>query len=890
MAELPTGTVTMLFSDIEGSTKLLSRLGDEYADALSRQRSVLRSAWQTWNGVEMGTEGDSFFVVFGVARDAVHAALEAQQALLAATWPRGEQVAVRMGLHTGEPTRHEDGYIGMDVHRAARVAGVANGGQIVLTDATSTIVRGSLPDGARLDDLGHHRLKDMPTPEHLFQVTADRMRPEFPPLRSLGTTTSLPRPRTPLIGRDAELAQLTALVTDAEVRLLTLTGPGGTGKTRLSVSLAHAVADGFPDGIYFVPLAAATSTEAMWATLADKLGVDDDPTPERVISRLEHRRILLVLDNLEQLVGAANVVEALLDGVPALTVVATSRGPLHVSGEHEHVVPPLTVPEDSSLQTAQEAAAVQLFCQHAQRVRSDFALAQDNVADVVAICRRLDGLPLAIEITAARSKLLSPSAALSRLSTVLETESTDVTRPARQRSLRDAIAWSQDLLDSDKQEFFRRLGVFPGPADLDAIAAVTAGPHDVIDDLSALVDVSLVRVVDTPDGEPRFTLLQTVRDFAVDALARAGELDDVRRRHAEHYLALAERTAPLLTTARQLDAVDRLELEHDNLRAALTWSLRPGEGEPSGAAQAAIGVQLCAALWWFWASQGHVTAGRAWFDRAAAVASEEDSPAMARVLLGIGVWKAWEIDYVAGRHGESDDPEGTAPPELERSLAMARRWGDLKTMAEAAVTLAQCHHERGRLDEARQDYERSIGWSERSGDDACRASCLHHYAWLVFEEGDYERAAAMVEGAREISARLGDERDVLARSRQLVQLSREAGDVQRALADLTALVPDVLRVRQPALSISVLGTFAEIFMALGEPALEVQLTAARNHHHRLIGWPESVVMAWEQSLTGAHETLGDEAFEAAYAKGRVMTLPEALTLAVSRATGDIEAP
>ena len=386
MAELPTGTVTMLFSDIEGSTRLLSRLGAEYADALSAQRAVLRSAFQTWGGIEMGTEGDSFFVVFAVARDAVGAALEAQQALMQTAWPGGEQVAVRMGVHTGEPIRHEDGYVGMDVHRAARVAGIANGGQVVLTDATSFIVRDVLPEGARLDDLGHHRLKDLSTPEHLFQVTAAGMRHEFPPLRSLGTTTSLPRPRTPLIGRDVELAELAALVTDAEVRLLTLTGPGGTGKTRLSVSVANEVAGGFPDGIYFVPLAAATTAEAMWATLADQLSVSDDAAPERVIAALEHRRALLVLDNLEQLVGAAHVVKDLLDGVPALTVVATSRGALHVSGEHEHVVPPLTVPEDSSLQAAREAAAVQLFCQHAQRVRSGFELDETNAADVTAIC------------------------------------------------------------------------------------------------------------------------------------------------------------------------------------------------------------------------------------------------------------------------------------------------------------------------------------------------------------------------------------------------------------------------------------------------------------------------------------------------------------------------
>ncbi len=502
MAELPTGTVTMLFSDIEGSTLLLSRLGSAYAEALDGQRKVLRKAWAAHGGTEMGTEGDSFFVVFPTAPDAVAAATQAQRELASYPWPGGERVRVRMGIHTGSPTVHDGGYVGMDVHRAARIAGAAHGGQVVVSSATAELV--SLGDDVRLRDLGSHRLKDIPAPEHLFQLAMEGLQTEFPSLKTLGAASSLPVPTTPLVGRDGELAELTALLRSPGVRLVTLTGPGGSGKTRLAIGVAQRLVEMFPDGVFFVPLAAVSTVEVMWTSIAEVLDVPpEDRVPPSLFSYLAHRSALLVLDNLEQLSGADGVVADLLEAAPKVSVIATSRRPLHVSGEHEHPVPPLELPDDADLAGASTSAAVQLFVQRARMVRPSFALTVDNAADVVAVCTRLDGLPLAIELAAARSKLLSPHALLARLDKVLDIAASGSQGSSRQQTMRNTIAWSYDLLTPQQQVFFRRLGVFAGGADLDAIAAVTTtengtGGDDPLDLVADLVDASLITVIDIP--------------------------------------------------------------------------------------------------------------------------------------------------------------------------------------------------------------------------------------------------------------------------------------------------------------------------------------------------------------------------------------------------------
>jgi class 3 adenylate cyclase len=416
MQELPSGTVTMLFSDIEGSTALLSRLGDRYAEALSAQRAVLRGAIGASHGHELGTEGDSFFVVFESAGDAVRCCVAAQLALAGHDWPDGAVVRVRMGLHSGEPIRHEDGYIGMDVHRAARIAATAHGGQVVLSDATRVLAEPQLPAGVSVHDLGWHRLKDIEAPERLYQLAAARLEQRFPPLRSLGAQTSLPLPMTPLVGRDGDVERLAVTLRQPAVRLVTLTGTGGVGKTRLALAAAASLGEAFQHGVYFIPLAAVRDAEVMWKALADGLDVSGaGAAADMVAAHLSNRQALLVLDNLEQLDGAAGIVATLLLAAPGLVILATSRRPLHLQGEYEQPVLPLEVPREVGVEDVAACGAARLFAQQAAMVRPGFALTEDNAADVAAICRRLDGLPLAIELAASRVKILAPGALLARL-------------------------------------------------------------------------------------------------------------------------------------------------------------------------------------------------------------------------------------------------------------------------------------------------------------------------------------------------------------------------------------------------------------------------------------------------------------------------------------------
>jgi class 3 adenylate cyclase len=451
MSGPPSGTVTMLFSDIEGSTRLLSRLGDVYARALDTQRAVLRAAWSAWGGTEMGTEGDSFFVVFATASDAVSAAVQVQRELAAQLWPAGERLRVRIGMHTGSPMVHAGGYVGMDVHRAARIAAAAHGGQVVISEATAHLLSHGLPDRVRLVDLGAHRLKDIAQPERLFQLTGPGLRSRFPPLKTLGAISSLPVPATALVGRRAELRELTRTLREPEVRLVTLTGTGGSGKTRLAVALAGQLAGSFADGVYFVELSSVDSGPVMWTTIAETLDVPPaERVPPSLLDHVRHRRALFVLDNLEQIPDAAAVVGQLLAAGEQLVVLATSRRPLHLLGEREYQVPPLPLPGSAPT----DAGAVQLFTQAARLVKSDFALTADNAGEVAAICRRLDGLPLAIELAAARAKLLSPRALLTRLDSALDLAGGVQQRPARQQTLRHTFAWSYQLLTEGQQRFF----------------------------------------------------------------------------------------------------------------------------------------------------------------------------------------------------------------------------------------------------------------------------------------------------------------------------------------------------------------------------------------------------------------------------------------------------
>jgi predicted ATPase/class 3 adenylate cyclase len=659
-------TATFLFSDIEGSTRLEERVGTaRYGELRERHRELLRAAFAEAGGEEQGTEGDSFFVVFASARSAVAAAVAAQRALAAEPWPDDAAVRVRIGLHTGEAEVAGGSLVGIDINRAARVAAVAHGGQILLSDATRAVVSNALPDDTRLRDLGEFRLRDLSSTEHLIQVEADGLPSDFPPPRTIDArANNLPTQLTTFIGRSDELAEARRLL--AATRLLTLTGPGGTGKTRLSLELASSVAERFPDGTFFVPLEPIRDPMLVVPRIATAVGLVDSgnrPIAELLGEWLVARRVLLVLDNFEQVIEAAPIVSDLLKGAPNLTVITTSRAALRVSGEQEYPVPGLPVPPDPSQLSAIERMqlpgqareldattigtypAVRLFIDRALAVRPGFTVTNENAPAVAAIAARLQGMPLAIELAAARVKLLSPDAILSRLEhqlDVLAAGGRDLT--SRQQTLRGAIAWSFDLLDPGAQRLLARLSVFAGACDL-ATAEAICGPAgevggDLADGMLALADQSLARVEESPDGEPLFRLLMTIREFAAEQLDAAGETEEIQRRHTRHYLALAEEAATKLSGEDQRRWIDRLEREHDDIRAVLDRAVQVPDPETA--------IRTAFAMWRFWQKHGHLGEARRRLEAMAAEPWSRTDPRLrAKLMEALGGACWWQADHPA---------------------------------------------------------------------------------------------------------------------------------------------------------------------------------------------------------------------------------------------------
>ena len=671
-AGLPAGTVTLLFTDIEGSTNLLQHLGDRYPGVLATHRALLRTAFAAHGGHEVDTQGDAFLVAFGRGTQAVTAAVAAQHALAAYPWPEGGSVRVRMGLHTGEPARTAEGYAGLDVHRGARIAAAGHGGQVLLSQATIELIRHQLADGLTLRDMGEHRLKDLRHPERLFQLVIAGLPAEFPPLRTLdGRPNNLPLQPTALIGRERDVEMVCGLLRRDGVRLVTLTGVGGSGKTRLGLQVAADLFDDFADGVFLANLAPISDPALVLQTVAHTLGVreaEGQQLQERLRDFLRDKRLLLLLDNFEQVVEAASFVAELLAACPALKVLVTSRTRLHLRGEHEVPVSPLALPERGQLPPLallSQYAAVALFIQRAVEVKPDFAVTNENAPAVAEICMRLDGLPLALELAAARVKLLSPQAILSRLEhslRLLTGGPRDL--PARQQTLRDTIAWSYDLLAQDERTLFRRLAVFAGGCTLHAAEAVCNGAGepalDVLEGLAALVDKSLMQRLGPNDDEPRFGMLETIREFAWEQPEARREASPMRRQHAAFYLQIAEATDAQAEGVGWPRLLERMDRELDILRAALTWSAETPD-------RAELGLRLAAALNPFWEGRGYWTEGRSWLERLLDQAHAAEAPVLAAALMSAGNLAFFQGDMAAAR------------AYLERSLEICRQqapvWG-----------------------------------------------------------------------------------------------------------------------------------------------------------------------------------------------------------------------
>ena len=768
MRDLPTGTVTLLFTDIEGSTHLLQQLGEGYAGVLTECRELLRDAFSRHHGYEIDSQGDSFFVAFARASEAISAGVAAQRALTTHSWPEDVVVRVRMGVHTGEPSLVSADYIGLDVHHAARIMSAGHGGQVLLSQTTQDLVQYDLPDGVSLRDLGEHCLKDLQRPSHLFQLVIADLPADFPPLKTLDSRpNNLPVQLTPLIGREQEGAAVQNLLQREDMRLVTLTGPGGTGKTRLGLQVAADLSDLFPDGVYFVNLAPLSDPALVIPTIAQTLDLKetgDQPLLELLKGYLRDKQLLLLLDNFEQVVSAALQVVDLLAASPKLKVIVTSRAVLHVRGEQEFPIPPLAVPDPKRLPdlvTLSHYEAVELFLSRAQAVVPEFQLSNINAPVLAEICARLDGLPLAIELAAARIKLLPPQALLARLGqrlAVLTSGPHDV--PARQQTLRNTITWSYNLLEAQEQRLFRQLSVFVGGCTLEAAEAVCAalgdgdGAGPVLDGVASLIDKSLLQPTAQKNGELHLVMLETIREYGLEVLATSGEMEATQRAHALYYLALAEEAESELEGPQQVRWLQRLEREHDNLRAALRWSLEQGEAGYSMETALRLGGALRA----FWLRHGPMSEGRTFLERALTGSKGVVTATRAKSLLA--------ATSLATHLGNMDRAESMA----QESLALCRELRDTWGIAHSLLQLGRAASYRGNFPVARPLLEEALALCREVGNMWGITFALEELGYLALQQGDHVRARALFEESLAIERELGDTLNIAATSLRLAEV------------------------------------------------------------------------------------------------------------------------
>jgi predicted ATPase len=811
--ELPAGTVTFLFTDVEGSTRLLHELGAEgYAQALAEHRRVVRDAFSRHGGVEVDTQGDAFFVAFPTAPGALAAAREATEALSSGP------IRVRVGLHTGTPLVTEEGYVGADVHRAARIAAAGHGGQVLVSAATGALVE---RDG--LVDLGEHRLKDLSAPERLYQLGGGG----FPPLKTL-YQTNLPIPATPFLGRERELAEIGDLLARADVRLLTLTGPGGSGKTRLGLQAAADAADAFPGGVWWVPLAPLRDPELVLETAASALGAKDG-----LAEHIGDESLLLLLDNFEHLIDAADGLAELLARCPNLQLVVTSRELLALPGEQAYPVPPLEPDEGA-----------ELFLARARAAKPDFQ--GDGV--VPELCERLDNLPLALELAAARVRVLSPEQLLERLSRRLDLLKAGRGVDPRQQTLRATIEWSHELLDGDEQRLFARLSVFRGGWTLETAEEVCEADLDVV---QSLVDKSLVHV---REGD-RFWMLETIREYAEERLEHSDEADELRRRHAEHFLALAEEAEPHLR-ADPKEWLDRLEHESANLWAALDAF------ETTGATQQAL--RLAAAVSRFWYLRGYIAEGHRRLERLLAA---DDRPTKARA------------DALNASALRAHDPETAS--RLEEALKLHRALGNEWGAANSQFSLGQVAAARRDWATARDLFDESAGTLRALGDEHYAMVVTRNLASMHDELGDSARARSLHEENLRRARELRNERVEATTLQALGDYAIDEGRLDEAISMLRrslALDRDIGDLVGVA---DALGRLALALGSAGKAERAVQLVARADALYDEIGTrPRWVPEIIEEARARARAQIDEAAFGAAWQRGSVLTLDEAVELAL----------
>ncbi len=949
MPSLPTGTVTFLFTDIEGSTRLLQQLGDRYAAALTQYRHLLRSAAQERGGLEVDTQGDAFFFAFPRARDAVTAAVQVQRALAEHPWPENVSVQARIGLNTGEALPVETGYVGMDVHRAARICAAGHGGQILLSQSTHDLVADEPPGGVSFQDLGEHRLKDLTRPQHVFQAVAPDLPADFPPLRSLDVRpNNLPIQLTSFIGREREIAEVKGLLSTA--RLLTLSGAGGSGKTRLAIQVAAEFLEAFKDGVWMVELAGLPDPALVPHTVASVLRVRERsgrPLLTTLGDFLQPKQVLLVLDNCEHLVAACGqLAEALLRVCPNLRILATSREALSIPGEAIWRVPSLALPDPRGLQSPEAFTryeAVRLFVERAVFSQPGSAVTSSNAPAVVQVCCQLDGIPLAIELAAARVKVLAVEQIAARLDDRFQLlTGGSRTVPPRHRTLRAAMDWSYNLLLETERVLLRRLSVFAGGWTLEAAEAVCSGDgvekSAILDLLTQLVDKSLL-VVETQSGEARYRLLETVRHYGNDKLVESGESDRLRTGHLDFFLRQAE---AVQTLSGPLDVWrQRIEIEHDNIRAALEWSWAKGDTEAT--------LRLAVALNSFWDVRGYWTEGRKWLELGLASMSAAPSSLRAEALrvAGMLAWYQGDIGCTVARLEESvalrrelgdkkgmavslnnlgivvyrQGDYGRAVALLEESLGLCRELGQKEPFT--LYLLGIIARLRGNYEQAETLGRESLALNRELGRRRHIALSLDSLGLLAYYRGDYPQAHALCEEGLALCRDLGDKFGIAGSLNSLALVACGQGDDNQALAlcqESLALSQENSDKGAMARSLNILARvacghgdygravmllreslslfremgdklgiircldgLADVAWARGLPERAARMFGAAEGFRESVGaaLPLADQLELDQNVSAVLTHLGDEAMTDAWAEGRAMTLEQAIEYALA---------
>jgi predicted ATPase/class 3 adenylate cyclase len=819
---LPTGIVTFLFTDIEGSTRLLQFLGDTYAEVLGQHNHIMRSHIQAWDGYVIDTQGDAFFAVFSHPADAVAAAVAIQRSLAAQQWPEQVSVQVRIGLHTGKPMLTEEGYyVGLDVHRTARVCAAGHGGQVLLTEPTCNLVLTELPFTVSLRDLGEHRLKDLSQPEHLYQLVIPNLPADFPPLLSLETFVhNLPTPLTSFIGREKEIGEIKHLL--SSVRLLTLIGPGGTGKTRLAVQVAtdllDAISDGpisdgtFPDGLRFVELAPVTDPSHLPQSIAATLGLHEEPgyaLTKTITDYLRPKSLLLILDNCEHLIVAcARLAADLLQQCPRLKIMVSSREALGIGGEVPFQVPSLALPPTGSrhqppVDTLTQYEAVRLFIDRATTALPGFTVTNHNAPTIAQICHQLDGIPLAIELAAARIKTLRVEQIAERLDDRFRLLR-DGGRSAipRQQTLKALIDWSHNLLSADEQTLFRRLSVFSGGWILEAAESVCSisenpqssslsphpsvlipqssslilHPYDVLDLLAQLINKSLVAVERTPGEEIRYHFLETIRQYAREKLLEADESEAVRHSHWAFFTELAEAGEFQVRGAGQQEWLHKLDVEHDNIRAALDWAIQksrtdspwlPSQEPPT----AAYGLRLAVSLWWFWFLRGYVSEGRGWLETLLVQAAA--NPAVPSILRAKAMSRIGFLAYIQGSYEK-------AATLAQEATALCRESNDGEGLAISLFVMGNVLRSLGKHDQSEATFQQSLSLFQGLQNEWGIALIIHMLGWAAFIQNDTARAEALGRESLTLRRKLGVKIGMASSLDLLAAVARSRGDYEQA--------------------------------------------------------------------------------------------------------------